>query len=40
MKLTTMFNALRNETSEMLRIHDLNYQLEKKKKNNIGTKNA
>ena len=30
MKLTTMFNALRKATSEMLRMHDLNYQLPQK----------
>ena len=40
MKLTTMFNAIRNATSKMLRMHDLNYQLLKKKRKNIGIKNA
>ena len=40
MKLTNIFNAIRNTTSEMLRRHDLNYQLQKKKRKNIGIKNA
>ena len=30
MKLTTMFNPIRNANSEKLRMHDLNYQLPKK----------
>ena len=33
MKLTTMFNSIRNATSEKLRMHDLNYQLPKKEEN-------
>ena len=30
MKLRTMLNPIRNATSEKLRMHDLNYQLQKK----------
>ena len=31
MKLTTLFNTFRNVTSEKLRMHDLIYQLPKKR---------
>ena len=31
MKLTTPFNALRNATSDMWRMHDFNYKLPKNK---------
>ena len=34
MKLTALFTALRNATSDMWRMHDFNYQLSKKELKN------
>ena len=38
MKLTTPFNALRNATSDMWRMHDFNYKLPKEAKQNFWEK--
>ena len=38
MKLTTPFNALRNVTSDMWRIHDFNYKLTKESKQDLWEK--
>ena len=38
MKLTTPFNALRNATSDIWRMHDFNYQLPKEAKQDYWNK--
>ena len=40
MKLTTLFTALRNATSDIWRMHDFDYQLPKDLRKIIGKKNA
>ena len=38
MKLTTPFNALKNATSDIWRMHDFNYKLPKEAKQDYGGK--
>ena len=40
MKLTTLFTALRNATSDIWRMHDFDYQLPKDLRKNYWEKNA
>ena len=40
MRLTTPFTALRNATSDILRMHDFNYQLSKDQRQDYWEKNV